>query len=98
MITFLRKGVVGSLVSVIISLPLSLEAQTNAGILAGSVLDQSGGAIEGVQVTVKNEGTGTTLTATTGPEGTFRFASLLVGNYDVTASHPGFTSATQTGL
>ncbi|MGA8029216.1 MAG: TonB-dependent receptor [Bryobacteraceae bacterium] len=75
-----------------------LLSQTNAGILTGTVVDQSGGAIEGAQITAKSEGTGATLTSTSGSEGTFRFPSLQIGKYDVTASRTGFNSVTQTGV
>ena len=85
-------------VAFLISVPLALQAQTNNGILAGTVLDPSGGAIEGVQITAQAEATSFTLTATTGPDGGFRLASVPIGLYDVTASHPGFGSQTQTGV
>ena len=78
--------------------PFALYAQTNEGILAGTVLDSSGAAIEGAQVVIKNEATAQTLTSTTGPSGAFRFPSVPIGLYDVTASHAGFTSVTQSGV
>ena len=82
----------------LISLPLAVQAQTNNGILAGTVVDASGGAIEGVQITAKAEATSFSLTATTGPDGGFRLPSVPIGLYDVTASHPGFSSQTHTGV
>jgi hypothetical protein len=82
----------------LLSLALRVNAQTNNGILAGTVLDASGAAIEGAQVTAKAEATSFTLTATSGPDGGFRFPSVPIGLYDVTASHPGFSSQTQTGV
>ncbi len=77
---------------------LPVFAQTNEGILAGTVLDSSGAAIEGAQITAKAEGTGQTLTTATGPNGAFRFPSIPIGRWDVTASHASFSSATQTGV
>ncbi len=73
-------------------------AQTNEGILTGTVVDQSGGAIEGAQITARGEATNSTLTTVTGPGGAFRFPSIPIGLYDVTAAQPGFSSATQTGV
>ncbi len=73
-------------------------AQTNEGILAGTVLDQSGAAVQGAQIAAKSEGTGATLTAVTGPDGAFRFPSVPIGLYDVTASQAGFGSVTQKGV
>src|ERR1700728_1054110 len=77
---------------------MQLLAQTNEGILAGTVVDSTGGAIEGAQIAAKAEGTGQTLTTTTGSNGAFRFPSIPIGRWDVTASHPGFSSTTQTGV
>lgn len=76
----------------------SLFAQTNEGTLAGTVLDQSGAAIQGAQVTAKNEATGVTFRTVSGPDGGFRFAAVGIGKYDVTASQTGFTTQTQTGV
>ncbi len=95
--TSLRACLVSSLLLLSASLPLSF-AQTNQGILAGTVLDPSGAAIEGAAVTAKNEATSYTLTANTGPGGAFRFPSIPIGAYDVTVAHPGFSSVTQTGI
>ncbi len=77
---------------------MHLIAQTNEGILTGTVIDQSGAAIEGAQVTGKAEATGTTLTTVTGPGGGFRFPSIPIGLYDVTVKQPGFSSVTQSGV
>ncbi|MDQ2842390.1 MAG: TonB-dependent receptor, partial [Acidobacteriota bacterium] len=78
--------------------PCGLLAQTNEGVLTGTVLDQSGAAIQGAQITAKGEATGNVLTTVTGPGGGFRFPSLPIGLYDVTASQAGFNSALQSGV
>jgi hypothetical protein len=84
---------------VVVSLaPLTCLAQTNEGILAGTVLDQSGAVIEGANVVAKNEATGLSLTAATGAGGAFPFPSIPIGTYDLTVSHPGFSSVMQTGV
>jgi hypothetical protein len=92
-----RFGVLSLLFSVL-TVSLALRGQTNEGILAGTVLDPSGAAIEGANVTAKNEATGLSLNTTSGPGGTFRFPSIPIGRYDVTVMHPGFSSLTQTGV
>ena len=79
-------------------IPFTCLAQTNEGILAGTVLDPSGAVIEGANVVAKNEATGLSLTATTGSGGAFRFPTLPIGTYDLTVSHSGFNSVTQTGI
>ncbi len=95
---FISRSIVGSLLVLALFAPLSVRAQTNEGILAGTTVDPSGGIVSGAQVVAKNEATGATQTSTTGTDGAFRFPSLQVGAYDVTVSHPGFKSTTQTGL
>ncbi len=75
-----------------------LRGQTNQGILAGTVLDPTGAAVEGATIVAKNEATGSALNSTTGTGGTFRFPSVAIGLYDLTATHPGFSATTQTGV
>lgn len=77
---------------------LQLPGQTNQGIIAGTVLDQSGAAVEGAQIVANNKATGSSFTTTSGSGGNFRFPSIAIGSYDVTASHPGFSSVTQSGV
>ncbi len=96
--SLLRKHSSGFLLLLLALIPIISSGQTSEGILSGSVLDQSGAALEGAQISAKNQATGYTLTATTGAEGAFRFPSVPIGSYDISASHPGFGSVTQTGV
>jgi hypothetical protein len=95
---FSRPGFAAFLFAAIFSFAYTAEAQTNNGILAGTVFDPSGAAIEGAQVVAKAEATTFSLTTNTGPDGGFRFPSLPIGLYDVTVSHPGFSTQTQPGV
>jgi hypothetical protein len=70
----------------------SAAAQTTSTI-AGRVMDQNGGVLPGVVVTVRNLGTALTRTATTGGEGRFTVPSLPVGSYQLTAELQGFRTA-----
>jgi hypothetical protein len=65
-------------------------AQTATGRLTGTVLDQSGAPIPGVDVTVKNQDTGLTVTAVTGDLGNFSVPSLTPGLYTVRVSLQSF--------
>lgn len=91
-----RRSIVGSLLLAIASAVI-VQAQTNEGILAGSVTDQSGAVIPGAQVTAVNEQTQATFNVTSGEDGAFRFPSVPIGLYDVTVKHAGFRSVTQAG-
>jgi len=78
----------------VLLLPNLLFAQTNAGSLSGRVEDGSGAALPGVTITATNAATGFNRTVITETDGSYRFASLPVGTYDVTADLAGFGSLT----
>ena len=67
-------------------------AQFSGG-LQGSALDPSGAGLAGAVITLTNVDTGITQTATTDSGGVYRFASLAPGNYTVSATATGFSSA-----
>jgi hypothetical protein len=64
-------------------------AQT-AATLTGTVSDASGGALPGVQLTLRNIATGLTRQSTSGAEGRFVFAAIAAGEYDLRAELSGF--------
>ena len=74
--------------------PTFLLAQTSAGALGGRVADESGGALPGVTVTAANSATGFSRSVVTGTDGQYRFPSIPVGTYNVTAELNGFASVT----
>ncbi len=81
-----------------ITLPLSLPAQAvpvPAASLAGSVLDGSGAAIEGVAVSLAAGPV--TRAAATDSQGRFTFTGLPPGEYTLTWSKPGFADAVHAG-
>src|SRR6476661_4998208 len=61
--------------------------------ITGVVVDTSGGAIPGVTVTAKDDGTSTTSVAITSSNGSFTIPSLAVGKYTVTVTMQGFKTA-----
>jgi outer membrane receptor protein involved in Fe transport len=89
MITTRRLAIAGALV-----LACSAWAAAQQGSIAGTVADETGGALPGATVTMT--GPGLTKTTTTGPEGQFRFDRLPPGRYDITAALPGFTTHSAT--
>ena len=91
-----RVSVIRTLVSFTVA-AVSLTAQTNNGIISGSVLDSTGAAVDGATVTATNTTTGRVI-STTVSGGSYRFPSLLIGKYDVSASAPGFSISRQTGV
>jgi hypothetical protein len=82
------------LVAFLVLLPNLLFAQTNAGSLSGRVADPSDAPLPGVTVTATNASTGFNRTVITESDGTYRFQSLPVGTYEVTADLAGFGTLT----
>jgi hypothetical protein len=79
---------------------LCASAQTSLvnATLDGIVSDSSGGRIAGAQVTVRETSTHLAREGSTNPEGTFRFAELPVGTYEVTVSQSGFAPYHHAGV
>src|SRR5215472_1080390 len=73
-------------------------SQSDRGTIAGTVLDSSGGAVEGVTVTATDTATNTVYTATTGPTGGYRLYDLRVSVYRVSVAAPGFKTDEKTGV
>jgi hypothetical protein len=62
--------------------------------LSGTVSDNTGALIPGVEVTAKNIATGVASTTITNETGTFRFPSLQPGEYEASAVLSGFQTQT----
>ena len=76
----------------------AVHAQVATAILYGTVLDSSNAAIGGATVTLSNDLTGVSLSATSSAVGEFTFTSLPGGEYAITIEAPGFSPLRQTGL
>src|SRR2546430_2169491 len=74
-----------------------LWAQATAQI-AGTVRDQSGAVLPGVEVTVTQTDTATTRSAVTNETGSYVLSNLPIGPYRLEASLPGFRAFVQTGI
>ena len=73
-------------------------AQTTTGIISGTVQDETGGIIPGVDVNVTNVGTGVARTVVSDDEGRYRVAQLPPGDYEVQASLVGFQTVVRSGI
>src|SRR6185437_10400346 len=76
----------------------SLPAQIQNGSFTGTVLDPSGAAIPNAKVTLKNPGTGLSVTATSNQTGLYNARELPPGNYSITAQAQGFKTSTLTNM
>ena len=77
----------------VVLMPLAAVAQEQRGSIDGIVRDASGAVLPGVTVEARNSATGATLPTVSDASGRFRFPSVQIGTYDVTASLAGFKSA-----
>jgi hypothetical protein len=68
----------------------NLWSQTTTGVLSGSVTDETGGVLINVQITIRQESTGTVRTTYTDVNGRYSAANLQPGSYSITAAFPGF--------
>jgi len=89
----------GLLLCLILAVPASASAQTVAiAQVSGVVVDESGGALPGVEVQVTQTATGLTRFAITGERGEYVLPNLPVGPYKLTAQLQGFSVYAQSGI
>ncbi len=84
------------LLAVISCLPL--VAQEFVGGITGTVQDETGGVIPGVEITITSLARGGEVGAVTGDAGTYTVNGLPPGEYTLTASLSGFSTVEQTGV
>lgn len=75
-----------------------LYCQQRTSGISGMVRDESGGLIEGARIRAQNKSTGAVHQALTDVRGSFRMAGLELGEYEVSASKPGFKAAAVSGV
>src|SRR5712691_12590018 len=73
-------------------------AQATTAQVSGTVKDQSGAVLPGVEVTVTQTATGGKRSTVTNETGNYVLASLPLGPYMLEASLPGFKAYVQTGI
>jgi hypothetical protein len=74
-------------------LTLPLRAQVAGATLSGSITDPQGGAIVNAKVSVTNVATNVAIDTTTNVNGAYTVPNLRPGDYQVSVSAPGFTTA-----
>ena len=86
------------LVILVLAAAASASAQEPRGTIIGHVLDEQGGAMPGVTVTITNVDTNVSATLTTNSTGYYQAPLLLPGNYSVTAELQGFKTSVRSGI
>ena len=94
---FVGRTFVASLFACLVALFLCVslvQAQTaGSGAITGIVTDPSGKSVPNATVTATSIGTGQSRTATTGPDGNYKFSLLSPGNYSIKFSAAGFKTS-----
>ncbi len=78
-----------------VGLSVAISAQTVTGTLQGTVSDQAGAVVPGVEIVVRNVETGQERNLVTNSDGSYSAAFLPLGRYTVTASGSGFAKVAQ---
>jgi len=73
-------------------------AQSDRGVITGTVADQAGALIPNARVVATNAGTGVQFTTETTQTGNYTIPSLPSGNYEVSVEVTGFRKYQQTGI
>jgi hypothetical protein len=68
------------------------------GSVSGTVKDASGGVIPGATVTLTNDGTGISISTTSGSVGEYTFSPVKIGHYSVSAEIKGFQKVRQNNV
>ncbi len=82
----------------ILCLPSTAVWAQSTAQISGSVSDQSGAVLPGVEVTATQTGTGLTRTVVTNETGSYTMPNLPIGPYRLEAALPGFRTFAQTGI
>jgi len=73
-------------------------AQVPTATILGTVQDASGAVVPQATLTARNVETGARRTTVSAADGSYRFAALPVGSYEVTVEQAGFQSSVRSGL
>ncbi|MGH9469998.1 MAG: carboxypeptidase regulatory-like domain-containing protein [Terriglobia bacterium] len=86
------SGVLASLSCVLLAGAMACAQTTGTGTITGTITDPTGAVVPGVHVTATQTATGISRGATTDANGYYVLPSLQIGQYEITASHSGFST------
>jgi hypothetical protein len=86
------------LVFSLVTLTSAAFAQITSATITGTIKDETGGLLPGVDVTVSNVQTGLTRSVVTDGNGYFTVPGLAPGTYEARATLQGFATAVQSGI
>src|SRR5216684_3158591 len=74
------------------------EAQQSAGMINGTIVDDTGAAIAGAKVTLSHDGISRGADVLSREDGQFFFSTVSSGPFRLTVSAPGFADQTVSGV
>lgn len=89
------KFLIFAVLCFVMSTSHALAQSTVTGGVSGNVTDLQNASVPNATVTITNEGTNRSETATTNSEGNYRFSNLQPGTYTITVSSSGFSEFKQ---
>jgi hypothetical protein len=89
----------GLAISLVVLFTASLSnAQSDRGTIAGSILDSSGGAVQGATIVATGADTGAVYKTSSSETGAYRISDMQLGAYNLTVTAAGFKTSEQKGL
>jgi hypothetical protein len=76
----------------------SALGQSNQGSIAGNIFDPSGALVGAAKISAREVATGAVYETVSSSAGAFKLPNMSIGTYDVTATAPGFKTATYKGV
>ncbi len=76
----------------------TVKGQVSTFELSGTIMDETGGTLPGVTLTLSNEESGSTRTSVTGNSGRYVFAAMQPGTYYLEVSLSGYATSRYAGL
>lgn len=92
------RPILGSMVLLILLMPVPATFAQVSATLSGTVTDSSGAAVSGADIVVTNVETGDVRNAQTDSTGRYQVFSLPVGAYEVRVKKQGFAEQVRTGI
>jgi outer membrane receptor protein involved in Fe transport len=95
-----RRAAIGAVTAFLLALAWNgqLSAQFTTASLNGVIVDPSGAAVPGANISVRNTETGFESTTTSGEAGLYVFPRLPVGSYSLQVEKEGFSTYVQEGV
>jgi Carboxypeptidase regulatory-like domain len=77
---------------------LAAHGQSDRGAISGTIVDTSGGVVQGASIVATGKDTGAVYRTTSSATGAYRIPDMQVGAYNIGVTSPGFKTSEQKGF